>query len=271
MVLHVPGPAIYAHRHMGTDREWEKWGRQDPYFGVLTDDRYRARNLDAAAKEEFFRTGAEHVDAIRVACKRYFGVDLAPQRALDFGCGTGRVLIPLAAVAGEVVGVDVSESMLAEAAANCAERSIGNAVLELSDDTLSRLSGTFDLVHSSIVFQHIPPKRGLALFERLLDLLAPGGIGVLHFTYAREHRRHPFGPSPVVRAVRRRLSWVKRNVARRFSSQPSADPEMQMNAYELRKVIYAIQSRGCDEVHLQLTNHRGQLGAVCYFRKPDST
>ncbi len=259
---------LYAHRHMGTDREWEKWGRQDPYFGVLTDDRYRSRNMDAAAKEEFFRTGAEHVDAIRDACRRYFGVDLAPRRALDFGCGTGRVLIPLAAVAGEVVGVDVSETMLAEAAANCAERSVGNAVLELSDDSLSRLSGTFDLIHSSIVFQHIPPNRGLAVFERLLERLEPGGLGVVHFTYAREHRGKPFVASPVVRAVRRRLSWVKRVVAWRSLGQPSADPEMQMNAYELRKVIYAVQSLGCDDVHLQLTNHQGQLGAVCYFRRP---
>ncbi len=256
---------------MGTDREWEKWGRQDPYFGVLTDDRYRATNLDAAAKEEFFRTGVEHVDAIRDACRRYFGDDLAPDRALDFGCGTGRVLIPLAAVAGEVVGVDVSESMLAEAAANCAERSITNAVLELSDDALSRLSGPFDLIHSTIVFQHIPPKRGLAILERLLGLLAPGGLGIVHFTYAREHRGRSPVPSPLARAVRRRLSWVKRNLIRRTSSRPSADPEMQMNTYDLRKVIYAIQSVGCDDVHLQLTNHQGQLGAVFYFRRPEAT
>ena len=43
---------------MTTDREWEKWGTQDPYFSVLTHPKYRAAeghhmiNLQAAEREE---------------------------------------------------------------------------------------------------------------------------------------------------------------------------------------------------------------------------
>ena len=38
---------------MGTDQAWEKWGSQNPYFGVITDEKYRNENISAASKEEF--------------------------------------------------------------------------------------------------------------------------------------------------------------------------------------------------------------------------
>ncbi len=42
-------------------RSWEAYGRQEPYFGVLTRERFLRRNLDEAARAEFFASGERHV------------------------------------------------------------------------------------------------------------------------------------------------------------------------------------------------------------------
>ena len=47
-----------------TDAAWGAWGRVDPYFGVLTDAKFRLANLDQPALDEFFASGQWHADEI---------------------------------------------------------------------------------------------------------------------------------------------------------------------------------------------------------------
>ena len=92
------------------DRDWETIGATDPYYGVLTDSRYRRGELDEEALREFFRSGEQHVDLIADIVRRVFGVQLCDGRALDVGCGVGRVVLALAPRFRSVTGVDVSRS-----------------------------------------------------------------------------------------------------------------------------------------------------------------
>src|SRR5436190_21944086 len=104
---------------MSTDDEWEDWGLRDPYYGVLTDDKLRRRNLTDEALDQFFRSGKDDIEHLLHIASTRIDPAFTPQRALNFGCGVGRLLIPLAGIAEEVVGLDVSESMLKEARKNC--------------------------------------------------------------------------------------------------------------------------------------------------------
>ncbi len=97
-------------------------------------------------------------------------------RALDFGCGVGRLVIPLSKIAESVTGVDVSESMLNEAISNCDNQNVNNANFIKADDNLSMLSGKYDFIHSYIVFQHIPTKRA-ALSGEHRDSMPPAPYG----------------------------------------------------------------------------------------------
>jgi hypothetical protein len=45
-----------------TDDHWKQWGEQDPYFGVLSLDKFRKENIDDN-RTEFFESGAEVVSA----------------------------------------------------------------------------------------------------------------------------------------------------------------------------------------------------------------
>lgn len=241
------------------DRDWEKIGRKDPYFGVLRHKRYRTGNLTAETRAQFFQSGEARIKAVLGAVRQHFGTELAPRRALDFGCGVGRLLIPLAQVSQEMTGVDISAAMLAEARENCAARGLQN--VRLARD-LSELDGTYDFVHSHIVFQHMRVARGEAVFAELLRRLTPGGIGVLHFTYAQARLSQkvngvlighvPFGAHLV-------------NLLK--GTKPFA-PHLQMNNYRLDRLFRALQRENVTDLHVELTDHSGHFGVVLYFRKP---
>ena len=264
---------------MTTDREWEKWGAQDPYFSVLTHPKYRAGALNDESRQEFFALGRLHVDHVMALCRAHLDGGFAPQRALDFGCGVGRVLVPLAAIVPEVVGVDIAPSMLAEARRNCELNGVSNAQFVMSDDTLSAVNGDFDLVHTCIVIQHIEIARGLKLFEALVSRIRPGGIGALQVTFAWDHYRANHGvrppPAPLPpwhawRASTRRLlgHWLPLRRAPTVVAAPGADPEMQMNFYDLSQLMFIVQQAGCGMVHTELTDHGGAIGAFMLFRRP---
>ena len=171
-----------------TDRDWEEVGRSDPYYGVVTHDKFRHSNMTEENKEDFFRSGYNHVNDVIENIRTHIDSTFTIKKALDFGCGVGRLLIPLSDLAEIATGIDVSDSMLKECRKNCKERSINNVTLCKSDDTLSCLKDKYDFIYSFVVFQHIPVSRGERIFKNLIDHLEEGGISVVHFTYGKENR-----------------------------------------------------------------------------------
>ncbi|TWT87095.1 Mg-protoporphyrin IX methyl transferase [Pseudobythopirellula maris] len=245
-----------------SDRAWRKFGESDPYFGVLAQPRFRKESLGREELDSFFESGHDYVQSmLDVARSR---VD-APQRflrALDYGCGVGRLTIPLAAHADEVIGVDISEAMIDEARKNCKSHSISNAAFLEADSWSSDESRSFDLVHSFIVLQHIPPRRGLAIVDKMIANLAPGGVGVIHVTYAKN------------RESIRWITWAKNNVplannvVNLLRRRAWGAPCMQMNNYNLNHLMLRLQNSSMDGVHAQFTDHGGYLGVAFYFKKP---
>jgi SAM-dependent methyltransferase len=223
---------------LSTDLEWERWGARDPYYGVLTDPKYRNAALTPEAKAEFFASGDWHASFVLSQVRRHIDPAFKPQRILEFGCGVGRVAIPFAREADEVVGMDVSPAMLAEAQRNCDERGIANIKLVLSDDVLSQAHGGFDLVHSCIVLQHIEVPRGMALMAQLVNRIRPGGVGVIQLTFASTLYRDsdgrppppepppPLGPWTQLKAlIKQVIGWQPRPPPQQPPPDPGCDPE----------------------------------------------
>jgi 2-polyprenyl-3-methyl-5-hydroxy-6-metoxy-1,4-benzoquinol methylase len=249
-----------------SDWAWKRWAERDPYFAVLTHERYRQQHLDPAAKDAFLRSGEKDVAHMEATIRGHIDPDFSPRRALDFGCGVGRLLLPLAERCEQVVGVDIAPGMLAEAERNCRARGIDNVTLARCDDALSQLSGRFDFIVSLIVLQHIPPSRGLAIVRRLLARLAPAGVAVLQLTYRIPgswlhrvgkwlHHHAPLAydvPVYAAKALRRR----------------PPEPPMQMNAYDLNSVTRCFQDARMLRVVAELTDHAGHHGVMYYAMSP---
>ncbi len=233
-----------------SDNSWKKFGELDPYFGVLSHDRFRSAQLNAETRKEFFDSGERQVDGIAAIIRKHYHHDFRPSRALDFGCGVGRILVPLSRVAETVVGVDVSPGMLREAARNCPSA-------DLLDD-LFRAQGVFDFVHSYIVLQHIPLKRGELLIEKLISLVAQDGIGALHVTYCDTK------PAILRRLRETSVGNFLLNIIRH---RPLSTPIMRMTTYNLNRVLELIQRGGGNDIHLEFSSHDGFLGCMIFFRK----
>lgn len=248
-----------------SDKNWEKFGRSDPYFGVITDGRFKHGRMTDESKTEFFETGECHIEHVLRIVDAHVMAGRKIERALDFGCGVGRLVIPLTKIAKEVTGVDISEGMLSEARRNCAGLEIGNVSFVRSDDELSLVTGRYDFVHSFIVLQHIPVSRGLRILKSMLRVLTDDGIGVLHFTYGKATFR------------RKSLAFLERyvplsggiiNLARK---RVFFAPRMQMNAYDMNAVFRILQMQGVREYHAEFTDHGGELGVILYFVKASSS
>jgi predicted O-methyltransferase YrrM len=153
--------------------------------------------------------------------------------------------------------------MLEEASRNAGSMCVDNVSWVVSDDTLSRVDGVFDLVHSCIVFQHIDVNRGRTLFARLVDLLAPGGVAAIQITYAKARHADSFGQPPIAMPKADRGG-----VLRAFTRRLGGDPEMQMNAYPLGELAFMLQKRGVRSFHAEFTDHGGELGVFLFFARP---
>jgi ubiquinone/menaquinone biosynthesis C-methylase UbiE len=246
-----------------TDKTWEFFGATDPYFGVWTLEDFRSDRLDLVTRERFFSSGQQHIHLMLQTVRALFDSDFKPRRSLDFGCGVGRLAIPLAAASESVVGADISKSMLAEAQLNCRQFGVENVTLVASDEALSEIKGQFDFIHSYIVFQHIPPVRGEAIMRRLIDRLEEGGIGVLHFTYSDQQKSSRW---------KRLRKWAYMsipflfNLRNVFRGRPFNEPIMQIYTYNVNKLLDVLLEKGCHQCHLRFTGH-GHHGVILFFRK----
>ncbi len=97
-------------------------------------------------------------------------------RVLEYGCGTGRITLPLAAAGHDVTAVDPSSPMLARLAERLAETSLPVRHV-LGDATTLSLGERFDTVLFPFNgLAHVHDAAGLAaFFARVHDHLAPGG------------------------------------------------------------------------------------------------
>jgi 2-polyprenyl-3-methyl-5-hydroxy-6-metoxy-1,4-benzoquinol methylase len=225
-----------------SDQQWEQWGKQDPYFGVHAENRF-SRDQIKDHREEFFAAGTKTVDILLDRANHYFG-PLATGRALEFGCGVGRMTIPLARRFGNVVGLDISSHMIAEATENCKRFGVSNASFLISDDDLSRVTGTFDLVLSYIVLQHIVPERGVQIIDRLLGRVSPGGIALLQASVKRPET----GITAKIRYhVGHDLPWIRAafNVLRGKSWSTLS---MRMSEYDPVEILQLYQKNGMSDV-----------------------
>lgn len=186
---------------------WESGARRDPHWVVLTDP---ARSHGRWSGEEFFESGRE--DARRLFERlRDLNTPGDASRALDFGCGLGRISAALADRFQEVDGVDISESMAKQARSLHADRKGLNFHVNVAADLSMFQSGSYDLVHSLMTLQHIPRTLALGYIRDFVRLLNAKGVAA--FQVPTSLRYTPGGLlRRLVPRIARRLYWRTRGL-----------------------------------------------------------
>ena len=147
--------------------EWNERATEDAHYYVA----FGRREQD---NEEFVSTAADIVRALETELKRI----PTARRALEIGCGPGRLLRPMSRHFEEIHGVDISDEMIRRAQSNLAAHP--NAHPRQASDLSHFENDSLDFIYSYAVFQHIP--SGEVVFNYLREVartLKPGGIAHL--------------------------------------------------------------------------------------------
>lgn len=149
--------------------DWDRRAQEDASY-------YVAFGRKQQSKEEFFASAA---DVLRTLRAEYERLPAPPHqlRALEIGCGPGRLLLPLSYEFERVDGVDVSAEMVAIARRNLADRPNAEAHAASGADLADFADNSIGFVYSYAVFQHIPSRDVVWSYLRdAVRTLQPGGI-----------------------------------------------------------------------------------------------
>ena len=171
---------------------WNVVGKQEPWWGVLTQPAYKGKlRLTPESEDEFFASGAEVVAFMDEQLRNHAETSLSalahsdsqddPIAFLELGCGVGRIAAHVAKHC-HIVCVDIAESYLSLLSETLERRGITNFTSARSLDEVPP-SLSFRFAYSFLTLQHNPPGVILALTARLCGLLALGGFAMLHVPY----------------------------------------------------------------------------------------
>ncbi len=237
-----------------TDTEW---GR----------DRY-------TTQEDVLRRGSKRVESIAEAIEQATGATLDGRTALDYGCGVGRIAVPLAERCERVYGMDLSAPILRDARANAERMNVENfETLEVPQ--LAGLAGRYDLLISLNVLQHIRTREGERIFEQLVTGLGPGGVGFVNVVVRpprplRSVLRWTFPPS---HAWKRRRRSHRLNPSNLLSAVDFSYAYMMRRSYSLDRLGRVLAAAGIDTWHVQYNlnpERHGFDSLALIFAKPEA-
>lgn len=217
------------------EKVWYGLGQRDPYWAVLT---HSDKKDGGWSLDEFFRTGAEEVSA-RLDRATERGWRASGARALDFGCGAGRLTQALARHFDQVDGVDISRSMLAVARRHnryperCRYHHNTAPNLGVFED------GSFHFVYSTLTLQHVPPEYSRCYVSELVRVLAPGQLLVFQLP---SHR----GPLEPTRTTEHTVAAKKLPLSAFVADVILEPSSLTLHAREKRLVGVTLRNTSCE-------------------------
>ncbi|MGB2590734.1 MAG: methyltransferase domain-containing protein [Candidatus Acidiferrum sp.] len=119
----------------------------------------------------------------RLVAAAHLGGD---ERVLDIATGPGYIAEAFARAAREVIGVDLTEAMLAIAKERTKERGIGNVSFRAADaQNLPFENETFEVVVCRLALHHL--QKPLQVLREMTRVCRAGGTVVVEDIYASEH------------------------------------------------------------------------------------
>ncbi len=160
------------------EKNWDALGKDDPLYIVLT---YKDKKGGKWDPKEFFETGTREIArALEYASEKSVAINKG--KALDFGCGVGRLTQALATHFDEVTGVDISASMLEGAKKFNRFGDKCKYYLNTSNDLHIFSDNEFNFIYSRITLQHIRSDYSKNYIREFIRILKSGGVLMFQVT-----------------------------------------------------------------------------------------
>ncbi|MEO5922486.1 MAG: class I SAM-dependent methyltransferase [Bryobacteraceae bacterium] len=165
----MPDPDVSSRMR----EDWNARAREDAGYYVA----FGARDQDDAA---FFATATETVNSLETELRRVPAKQRTHWKALEIGCGPGRLLRPMSRHFAEIYGVDVSDEMVALAKEKLRDTPNAHPQVCNGAQLTDFADESIDFVYSYAVFQHIPSRDVVQEYLREVQrVLKPGGLARL--------------------------------------------------------------------------------------------
>lgn len=158
-----------------TNRAWEKLGREEPYWSVLTHHKFSTNAITDEAIEEFYLSGKHDYEDILSCLKRHGISDISQKTVTEIGCGTGRVTYWAGKFFKKVIAYDISPGNIAIAVKKCASLSNVSFNIITKLEQYKNMDPT-DLIFTFLVLQHNAPPVMKYILKCMFSALAENGI-----------------------------------------------------------------------------------------------
>jgi SAM-dependent methyltransferase len=155
---------------------WNELARFDSCWAILSDPHKKSGKWDL---REFLATGEAEISWLMREIAE-LGYSLPRNRALDFGCGVGRLTRQISKHFDQCIGVDISDEMIRRAREINSDQERCEFVLNVSAGLEQFPAKMVDLVYTSIVLQHVTNEAAILNYvSEFIRILRPGGLLVM--------------------------------------------------------------------------------------------
>jgi len=153
-------------------QDWNVLGARDPLWAVLSAKNKQGNKWDV---KEFFANGVREINGL-LEYLSDLGLVIPRSRALDFGCGVGRLSQALAVYFDEVCGVDIAQTMVERARQFNKFGDKCSYYVNTRDDLQLFPDADFSFIYTTLVLQHMEPRYAKRYIREFLRILKPNGV-----------------------------------------------------------------------------------------------
>lgn len=157
-----------------TKGAWQRLGKEEPYFSVITHDELKTEHITEQAISDFYASGKLNALEIIDSLKRNEIENIGELDILELGCGCGRITGSLSKYFKHVTAVDISEGNLKIAKETIVSENVEFLLMREVEDYL-KLPST-DVVYSLMVLQHNCPSVVEYILNIMMGKLKSGGV-----------------------------------------------------------------------------------------------
>jgi SAM-dependent methyltransferase len=210
---------------------YEKLGADDPLYAVLSFQDAKGNRWDP---EAFFARGRDEITSA-LGFVSNLGLEPRRGRALDFGCGAGRLTQALCEEFDKVVGIDISSTMIETAERFNRHGERCRYIVNTGDRMPMLEDASIDFVYSNITLQHVPPEASTQYIAEFVRVLKPGGVALFQLPDGPYHRQGSLGE---------RWYAFRRGPMKRFWKKIRGKPPVEIHYVNRRKVTEVVESAG---------------------------
>lgn len=234
-------------------QDWEDAASEALYWSII------GRDVATAAERDAFDASGRATVAGVLSRGDEWGRPQQRRRALDFGCGAGRLTRALADLFDEAVGVDISQRMLDEARASSTRHANCSFELLSTPDLSSYETASFDLVLSHLVLQHLPDEALIIrCVEEFVRVVRPGGLVAFQLPSSLPLRSRLQPRRRLYVGLRR--AGVRRSTLFRLGLQP-----IRMTAVRPETIAHALAGHGARLLAVNTTRWPQGICSSTYY------